>query len=283
MILENHQEFASPGEALEHHGVKGQRWGFRRSRSRDPLSDAERTAAKTNLKPEIKDVSKRVTTKQFTGERSISTKPYSKLSTERRTIDAGKDLFRVTPRKDEQFRSTTFVSVNEKDRLRYQAVIPSLSGRGGKKSYKQHYEVTLKTTQKLTLPSEKDRIDAFNDILTTQSIHVGGGKTITGQQYLRRLGYGKHVDSVHNSKNGRAAFDGEIAKQYMNTPITSAYFGRLRDKGFNAVQDDNDHKILSNDPLVLLNPNGTVKKAHIRPLTNKDINNAQTLFTVKDV
>jgi len=32
MILEDHQKFASPGEALEHVGVKGMRWGVRKAR-----------------------------------------------------------------------------------------------------------------------------------------------------------------------------------------------------------------------------------------------------------
>lgn len=34
MILEEgHQQFASPGEALEHYGVKGMRWGVRKERT----------------------------------------------------------------------------------------------------------------------------------------------------------------------------------------------------------------------------------------------------------
>lgn len=49
MILENHQEFASPGEALAHYGTKGMKWGVRKQeentkRERTPEEQARRNA-----------------------------------------------------------------------------------------------------------------------------------------------------------------------------------------------------------------------------------------------
>lgn len=268
------QPFASPEETLAHFGIKGMKWGIRKNRTEDTVSKGDRALAKKNMKAAGHETFDRVLDKRFLGKRSIGMIPYSELDTTRRTIPAGTPLYRTTSRKDEQLRDITFVSTNELDRKRYQSVIPSLSGRGGKKSYKNHYEFTFKNTEKLMLPSEKDRVDAFNEVLTSPSIPVGR-KTITGQEYLKRLGYGKHVNSVHNSKLGRKAFDDMTMKQHLNQPLSSAYFQRLRDKGFNAVHDDNDRKILSDDPVILLNPTGSLQTQSIKKLTAQDINNAQ--------
>ncbi len=44
MILGENQQFASPGEALEHFGVKGMKWGVRRERYRNLKNAAELNA-----------------------------------------------------------------------------------------------------------------------------------------------------------------------------------------------------------------------------------------------
>jgi hypothetical protein len=41
------------------------------------------------------------------------------------------------------------------------------------------------------------------------------------------------------------------------------------------VVDDNDRGHLSEAPLIVLNPNGTLKRMHVHPLSADDINQAQ--------
>ena len=66
---------------------------------------------------------------------------------------------------------------------------------------------------------------------------------------------------------------------HLDTPLSTAYFKSLQATGYNAIQDDHDRGFLSKDPLIILNPNATLKTTSVRPLTNNDINRAQTQFT----
>lgn len=64
MILgESHQQFASPEEALKHHGVKGMRWGVRKSKApkekiesfvKDPITRTTKNGDKFTLVPSDK-------------------------------------------------------------------------------------------------------------------------------------------------------------------------------------------------------------------------------------
>lgn len=270
-------------EALVHFGVKGMKWGVRKNRTTDQLDKSERQAAKQNMKTEGREVVGALLERQFLGKGSLADVPYSRLSEETRTIRAGAEFYRATPRKNEVFRTRTYVSTNEEDRNRYNAVMPSLSGKGGKKGYKIHYEQTLKLTKDLTLPSEKARIDAFNDIMNSKSMEIktvfGKTKEVTGREYLVKTGHGRAVKRYDDALLGKLYFDRMNSTASFDSPMNTAYFKNLQSKGFNALQDDNDKGILSRDPIILLNPNNTVKTTAIRQLTARDINNAQIKFT----
>lgn len=266
---------------LTHFGAKGMRWGIRKERATDILTKTERQAAKKNMKESRNDL----VTRMFDPKSGLGNKPYSELSTQSRTIKKGAEFYRITPRKDEKIRDITFVSTNQKDRNIYNAVMPSLSGRGGKKSYKLHYESTFMAIQALKLPSEKERIDAFSDLMNTKSIQIntifGKKKNITGREYLKRTGYAREVKRLNDVDLGRRTFDSMTQMQHLSTPLSSAYFKSLRSKGFNAVQDDNDKNILSNDPVILLRPKSSTRPVSVKQLTNRDINDAQIAFDSK--
>lgn len=272
-------KFETAASVLAHFGVKGMRWGVRKDHATDTIAKSDRKAAKQNMKKEGDELIGRLVEKMWFDKTPMQTMTYSELESRDRTIAVGEKLYRTTSRKDEKYRDITYVATNQEDRIRYNAVIPSLNGKGGKKSYKQHYEATLEVTKQLTLPSEKARIDAFNELLDTPAIQYGKKGPMTGTEYLKKIGYGNEVKKLERTKLGMRHYDIMMQNAHLDTPLSNAYFKSLQAKGYNAIQDDNDRGFLSKDPLILLNPNGSVKVAEIKPLSNNDINKAQTQFT----
>lgn len=267
-------------EALIHFGVKGMKWGKRKAR--DVVSKEDRKLAKENFKKGTRVALDRKFERFYKGEGSIASMPYSKLSTKDRTIKTGATFYRTTARMDEQYRGRLYVSTNKADAARYRAVMPATTGRGGKKAYKQNYEHMIKVTNKLTLPSEKARMDAFYEVLNTPSIKMLGGKTVTGREFLVKTNMetARSIKNLDNAVLGQRYFEKMNQTATMDTPFSSAYFNKVRAKGYNAILDDNDAGIISRDPLILLNPNGTVKKMTVKPLTNADVTKAQQQFSV---
>ena len=69
-----------------------------------------------------------------------------------------------------------------------------------------------------------------------------------------------------------------LENQWMKTPLNDAYFKEVRSRGYNALIDDNDRNIVSKSPVILLNPDYTVKRTSIKPITKDDINDAKREF-----
>lgn len=264
---------------LEHFGMKGMHWGVRKAAtSGSVLTKTERTAARTNMKAEARKKAGERRMEALFQKRGLGITPYSELSTQSRTIAKGSEFFRTSKRAEEKFTNITFVSNNPDDRTRYKAIM-SLGAFGlpGKKNYKPTYEHVYKTTVKLKLPSEKARMDAFAELMDTPIITVGK-KELTGKEYLKRIGYGREVKRLDSLELGRKHFQSMHNTAWADTPISSGYFKVLSKKGYNAVADDNDRKIISDDPIILLNPNGSLKQMSVKQLTNKEINKAQIDF-----
>jgi hypothetical protein len=304
-VIASELDDTSLDEVLEHYGIKGMKWGVRRSQAeldraagrkptRSEKKDAkdlakgratksERKEARKNLKEEAYGPGKAMDRRwdRFSNQTGIGAKPYSELSTERRTIAAGEKFYRTSGVADESVPRTAneirYVSRTEADRVRYNAVLPRFTLKSGLKDVVPSYEHTLKTTQKLTLPSEKDRIDAFAELMDTKSIEIGR-KTYTGRELLKRSGYKKQVKQLDNTALGQQFFSQMQDQAWMNRGISDAYFQNLRKKGFNAVIDDNDIGVLSDDPIILLNPNGTVKSMQVKQLSSRDVTAAMANF-----
>ncbi len=269
---------------LAHYGVKGMKWGVRKDRSANPKSSRAlvkeaRKHGKAALKPSMDARIDRI----FGAAAPLK---YSELSTKRTTIARGEELYRLTKRKDEVLRDMTYVSTNEKDRLRYRAVLSSPRGlMVGKRSYTPTYEATFKATKKLVSPSEKERFDAFTALLDAKEIPVGlvFKHKITGRQYLSRMGYDREIKKLEATEAGEKFYHQFVGDQFMNTPINRVYFSSLREKGFNALIDDNDRGILSDEPLMILDTQGSIKRTSIRQLTNDEINRSIASLTPIDV
>jgi hypothetical protein len=285
---------ASLDEALEHYGVLGMKWGVSRTdrqlakaagrkakeSDRGLASKEERKAARVNSKQEIYGKAGQRRIERMFGETGLGTVPYSELATKQRTIKAGETFYRTSGLAEETARGPDdikYVSRTEEDRNRYHAILPKYTFKSGLKDIAPTYDHTYKTVTKLTLPSEKDRIDAFAELMDMSSVKLGN-KTFTGREVLKRAGYRRDVRRLDNTALGQKFFEDMQTTAWMNTGLSNEYFENLRSKGFNAVADDNDRGVVTDDPIILLNPSGTIKSMNVKQLTAKDVNTAMTTF-----
>jgi hypothetical protein len=273
---------------LAHHGVKGMKWGVRKD---DSVADVHRT---TEARGDRKQASHAATAYMVKANmknpsmRKMTPEKYAALTENGRTFAAGLELNRITKANSETIRAgALFVSKEKEDQEFYKAIIPAtglktlpfLPGSfvsGGQKVY-ESYEQTLKTTQKLKLPSDKERVDAFMHILSQPVVAVPGKNApVTGRAYLEAHGYGKQFAGKTDQQATFSAYYQFLRTQgNQSDPVNKAYFDHLRAKGYNAVLDENDAGRYSKDPLILLTPDKSVKSTGIRRLTADEINSAQ--------
>ena len=248
---------------LEHYGVKGMKWGERR---------ATRKAAKVN----VSNFTNKLDDVYDKSSGRLSINDYNKLESKDVKVTAGSELRRVSTSQEKKLRDNMYVSYTKDDIERYRGLIP-MGGAGGVggRNYKKHYELTLKATQDLVSPSPKARVDAFVSIVDTPAITLKNGKVITGREYMAKNGYAKEVKDLTTQQVGLAMYDSFVYAQTSKTPLNSAYYNTLKSKGYNSLIDDNDAGRLSDKPLIILNPSGTVKTMSVRKLSNDEIITAQ--------
>lgn len=261
-------------EAFEHHGVKGMHWGIRKER--DYASRSDRRQASKNVYSEI---GKLYVNRQLNASNTIMQESIGKLDKNDVHIKAGAEFYRVTSVKDEPVSSARYVSTNQQDRVNYNAIGGSSNFTPGLKRYQVRYENVYRSSVNLKSPSEQKRFDTLMEILAKPSIKLDNGQSITGRQYLESLGVGNSLKALDDYHYGRSVFPVALAALgNKNLKIGDAYYNTLRDRGYNAVIDDNDRNVTSKTPLVLTNPDGTVKRVQVRKLTDKEITDAQKNF-----
>lgn len=271
-----------PLDELVHYGVKGMHWGVRKNRKTAPTTfskEQRKQARKSFDEFSLASITKKYPTGEDLFTRKMTQEEYNKLSTKTLTLKKGSTVRRVSQRADEKYGEMTYTSFTERDKGIYRTVMPLTNTKNpfksaGAKTYKQHYEITFKALETLKSPSEKERVDAFTALMDTKSITLRSGKTVTGRQYLKRS-YPKEVKTLNTQQLGLRAYKDFSERQYAQTPLNSAYFNAVRERGYNSFVDDNDRGHLSETPLVVLNPNGTLKKMDVHPLTADEINQAQ--------
>jgi hypothetical protein len=254
-----------------------------------------KTEPTTMAKPERKQIRKNVRNFQnhvldtkfkdgFFVERKMSKEEYNNLSAKDHVVRKGTTVRRVGNRKDETYKDSTYVSYTKNDQGVYRAVMPLVNSRNpfklsGARTYRAQYEHTFKALETLKSPSEKARVDAFAALMDTPSIRLKNGKTVTGRKYLKDS-YPKEVKTLDAQQLGLRAYKDFTGEQGADTPLNSAYFNKVREMGYNAVVDDNDRGHLSEAPLIVLNPNGTLKRMSVHALTADEINQAQANLKV---
>lgn len=244
---------------LAHFGVKGMKWGVRKKYTPKDRDKTHRKEAAKNYGKYFDDSFDR----RF-GERDV--KSYT-TDTKKVVLKKGSELYRTQRSgKNDITDSHRYVSTNRKDADRYISTLPG--GRGGQKRYKSGWhEVSYKTTKDLVAPSDKEAYEIFKSI-KNQEI----GKT----RFLKRsVTVDKQLRKQALSNKDADKYEAFLASQWKHTPVNSAYFKAVRKAGYNAVQDLNDRGIVSDRPMIALDPKGTMRETGRRTLDAWAINEAQ--------
>ena len=150
----------------------------------------------------------------------------------------------------------------------YKAVIPAVQKKFafGQKEYHSVYQVELEAKKKLSMPSEKERIDIFIDTI----------KTPEGRKWMADSGYKDQINELNAKEMGLSAYKkfNKVAGN-QELKITDVYFDKVKAKGYDAILDDNDAGVWSKSPTILLSPKSTVRVNSVKQLSADDINAAQ--------
>jgi hypothetical protein len=259
-------------EILQHHGVKGMKWGVHKNQFRERIDVNATKATEGKLKRLGSDINMaRYFTRGHIRRKRVkfNEKWYNNLDTGKQFIEKGTTLNRVVRGVDSNvLAGRLYVSKRKDDAKMYRATIPYFqeSGSSGKKSYHSVYELELKTKQRLAMPSAKERVDAFIETLQKPE----------GKQWLKDNGYKDQINELNAKEVGLKYY--QKFNKYagdQNLKMNDAYFNSLRQKGYQALLDDNDAGIWSKEPTILLSPKGTVTVTKVRQLSADDINKAQ--------
>lgn len=259
-------------DELTHYGVKGMRWGVRKDQYRTYVDSGattstegalKRTASKVQMARYVATGGKKKASVKFDDEW------YDNLDTGKEFIKKGAVLNRVVRGVDQNaLAGRLYVATLDSDSDMYKATIPYFQKKGsvGKKEYHSAYQVSMETKRKLTMPSEKERFDAFTETLQSKS----------GRDWLKNNGYRGEINEL-NSKEVGFKYYQRFNKYAGNQSVkfNDTYFNEIKSRGYNALIDDNDAGIWSKKPTILLSPKGDVRITKVKQLSADEINQAQ--------
>ena len=118
-------------------------------------------------------------------------------------------------------------------------------------------------------PKDRDK-EAYKIFKSIKNQEIG--KT----RFLKRsITVDKQLRKQALSNKDADKYEAFLASQWKHTPVNSAYFKAVRKAGYNAVQDLNDRGIVSDRPMIALDPKGTMRETGRRTLDAWAINEAQ--------
>lgn len=251
---------------IMHYGVKGMKWGVRRyqkssneKRSSKKNNDNTRQRNKKIIIGSIAAASAltviggialyKYKTSSYKTSINMNSLKLGKYAVDKLNLD---DM--VIPKGDVMFRSSNqqtlrdgpiFMSTNKKDRDRYIHRMGNM--------YKTLYQMKIKSTKDLKIPSEKKQFDMFVDLLTHNeafSRNVTHNPYGTSENVFgNREAAAKFAKNYHYENFIRKMIDYDPVKK----DVLSTFANYLKDKGYDGLVDVNDIRTTADKPIIALN------------------------------
>jgi hypothetical protein len=195
----------------------------------------------------------------------ISEAKYKSLDDNDLIVKAGQTLNRITTAENEVVRPGAYISFHEDDANRYKVFMPMLWRANYVANEKTKiYHMTMEAVEDLKSPSAKKRVDLITELIKTHP------------EFAKESGY-----DLAGHMNAAGVSPEVYSKRLYNTFATrlcnpdyragQIYKEELQKRGYNALVDDNDAGRLARLPLILLDPEKTIKTKTVNQLTKESI------------
>lgn len=275
------------GMAIYHHGIKGMKWGVRRYQNKDGTLTA---AGKLRLREIYSDRNMLTSDKKMVNQRekAIEKSGVKHIDDETDVIAKGTVLNRVSGVQNESLDGRKYASVTNNDSSIYRDLLKrGFSFGSGKQENVFNYR--LEAVHDLTVANGKAVTEKFLADYGNQKLR-NLYKEYTDlnlkDNYYKTLGLTEQGDAEFNSrlrrqlkKDADETWAGKYADKvkkdffsethkllYSNTKINSDVCKYYADKGYDAIVDIEDYLGGFDYPIILLNPEKSVKKKSVRKI-----------------
>ena len=235
---------------VEHHGIKGMKWGVRRYQNADgSLTPAGR---KRYLAGEGRDYY---------------------------MIKKGTVTQRLTTSDKESTEGHKWYTYTDKDKAIYKEFYPKemvrhfdeQNGSGTTRVY----NIASKTTKDIKVANATAYMDTFKEMYGDKKIRDLAGWKYTDPRSLIQKITGKEatIDQILNTnvKNidlARDSFDHNL--QFRENKVSQEFINRMKDKGYDAIEDQFSKSVDKTEgPLIMLDPSGSLRQTKITELTRQ--------------
>lgn len=239
-------------EALEHHGIKGQKWGVRRYQNEDGT---------------LTDVGRR---------RYLNDFNYSK--THDINLGKGATMYRVATNDSADEGKRLYTAISDSDAKRYKGMY---SRYFKKKNVQDIYHKTYEVSENTKIASEKSCRDVMKNAIKNDESFRNAAKQVVdeGLKTGNLKGSQKDFNNVLTELNKGQLSDRGF--NFLNTSIVlpdtygfqKTYFNKLSEQGYDGIIDINDKYQTSyraNNPTIIFNT-GKIKMTSVNKLDSKEI------------
>ena len=293
---------------LEHHGIKGQKWGVRRFQNPDGTLTAAgkrrywgtTVGKRASANRPSKDYETRATAYRQRntldlffdryGKQRIKLKPrFERFDDEDTVLKKGTTVQHITEKDIKQFKSTInggnplFIAYDSYDKALYRGVFAAVKIlRSNGLKHLNQIDITLKND--LKAPSHAKQVETFTELYYKHEDTIArnfaklfiGGKDKNEEERYETIKRDFTKSTIQNNMytmfiGGVVPYNEDFRKGMKE--VYDDYYRMLKEKGYNALLDDNDthSSVMANKPLVILDVLNTVGNIALTELSIDDI------------
>lgn len=247
---------------LIHHGILGQKWG-KRNGPPYPLDASDHSASekKAGWQKSLDKKEKRNDDRYRDNREGV-------------VIKRGSTIHRISSVNNETHEGRAYATYKEKDYKGYlnRAKFSSKIDGGSQ------FDMTMKVTKDLVIPSEKARIDTFIEFISTDPkakadianvmsrvcvFNLPSGKQVSLVSAKKKL---KQYNSMSEDKMRKIGYKDFAVAMGFDKSLQEKFFAKLSEKGYNATVDDADAKVVSDTPIIVFERKDTLEIVDVKKI-----------------